>query len=363
MGKRLRPIIRSLTVFVHKPREELYEELIEAVYTAKELLSIIKKNILESGYEIFTTRISLPKLSIELLEKILDDIKMGDALVSVGAIDAEDIDEELAINITERGYYFSIYGIYRNPIEYSYRLSRLISALAEHDPLLATRISIAYHKEPLETPYFPDSTSSGELGLGVAFLYPHIIKRLLEESQSILTVSEKISNEISRIVGVLHNIGIGRYRIIIDYSISPWMEKSVVDLIETMGYKLLEPGFNYGVYLLNDLIKKISQKIGFAKGYNEVMLPYAEDSSLIDAGKEGVLKAHHLLLYTATCVAGPDMLIVPNDPEKLWRFLLDVYSVWLVKQKPISTRIIPVSGKPGDKVELGKFGTVYIIDY
>lgn len=359
----MKPIIRSITIFAYKPREEAYDEILESINTAKDMLGIVKKSFEENGYEVFTTRISLPKLSIDLLRKILDSIDINDTLLSVGALDIEDIDEELAIDITSRGYYFPIYGLYRNPVEYSYKLAKLIISLADQNPLLATRVSIAYHKDPLETPYFPDSTSSGKLGLGMAFLYPHILKRLIEETHSIRAVAERISHKISEIINILRNIGIGNYRFIIDYSISPWMEKSVVDLIETMGYKLLTPGFNYGIYLLNDLIKNVSGKIGFAKGYNEVMLPYAEDSLLIDAGGKGLLKAHHLLLYTTTCVAGPDMLVVPRDQEKLWRFLLDIYSIYMVKQKPLSTRIIPVSGNPGDKVKLGKFGTAYIIDY
>jgi len=83
------------------------------------------------------------------------------------------------------------------------------------------------------------------------------------------------------------------------------MNESVVELLSLMGFELDSPGFNYGVRMLNDRISRMAEKLGYAGGFNEVMLPYAEDSLLIDAGRKGFLCARNLLLYSSTCVAGP----------------------------------------------------------
>jgi uncharacterized protein (UPF0210 family) len=360
----LKPIIRSITVFTYKPREYVVNEVVEAVEHAKTLLPVVENAFRNEGYEIFTSRISLPILPIEIIKDVIENIKLDNkTLLSIGAVDIDSIDEDLILSIVERGFYVPIYGINRNPVEYAYRLSRIIHRITEYNPVYGSRISIAFHEEPLETPYFPDSTSSGLFGIGVSLLYPHVIKYYFEQTHSLANTIDKLVGEITRILNILRRIDIGELRILIDYSISPWREKSVVDLIESLGYRLLEPGFNYGVFLLNELIKSIAEKIGYGRGYNEVMLPYAEDQGLIDTGREGLLRAKHLLLYSTTCVAGPDMIVVPRDEVKLWRFILDTYSVWRIKKKPLSMRIIPVDENPGGTIDLGRFGKIPVIDY
>ncbi len=360
----MKPIIRSITVFTYKPREYVIDEVIEAVEHAKNIIPLIVNAFRNKGYKVLTKRISLPMLPIGIIRSVIENIRLDpDILLSIGAVNIDSIDEDLILNIVEKGFYVPIYGISKNPIEYAYRLSRIIHGVTEYNPVYGSQISIAFHEEPLETPYFPDSTSSGLFGIGVSFLYPHIIKYYFEQTHSLTSTIDKLVGEITRILNILRGIDIGELRILIDYSVSPWMEKSVVDLVESLGYRLLEPGFNYGISLLNELIKGIAEKIGYDGGYNEVMLPYAEDQGLIDAGREGVLRAKHLLLYSTTCVAGPDMIIVPHDEVKLWRFILDTYSVWRVKKKPLSLRIIPVNNDPGEIVDLGRFGKIPVIDY
>ncbi|MCD6301522.1 MAG: DUF711 family protein [Staphylothermus sp.] len=331
---------------------------------AQEISFSTEKKLKEHGYEVFTKRISLPRLPVTLIRKLLDKIELPKLiLLSVGGIDVTHIDHELALDIVSRGYYFSIYGISRNPEEYSHTISRLIHKVAEENPVYATQISVSYHHNPLETPYFPDSTSSGELGIGFSFLYPTIVKTLLEKTGSLTLTLEKLENIFRKIIDDIRRSGLDEYRFGIDYSISPWMEESVVSLIEALGYELGKPGFNYGVYLINNMINQIIKRTGHAMGYNELMLPYAEDALLIDAGRRQKIRARDLLLYTSTCVVGPDMIVVPAEQNLLRQFLLDTYSIWMLKQKPLSARIIPVNGSPGDEVDLGKFGKVYVIGY
>ncbi len=333
----------------------------EYTINAIEKLRKISKYLHSYGLTPWTLRISLPRVSIDFIDKIIDyltGIVKKWYLVSIGAIDLRHLDEDLLESIVSSGFYVSLHGIYVDPLELSVKASKLIHHVADIDPVYATRIAIAYHKEPLETPYFPDSTSSGKEGAGIAFLYPKYIVSRIEKGLD--NAFKDLETEISNVIKLLED---RVPRLIIDYSLSPWMDESVVKLLSLMGFELGSPGFNYGVWILNDRISRMAEKLGYAGGFNEVMLPYAEDSLLIDAGRKGLLRARDLLLYSSTCVAGPDMIVVPMDRERLAGFILDVYALWLVKKRPLANRIIPVDGKPGDRVSLGKFGDVYVIDY
>jgi len=357
-----KPIVRSITYFA--PRLNSVEEYIEHLDNALEKLRALEKSMASKGYSVFTKRISLPRgLSLEVAAKILEGIEHGDVLISIGAVDVEYIysSNELLVDLINRGYYTSIYGLPRNPVEYSQAIARFIHRLTELNPLNATRVAVAMHNTPLQTPYFPDSTSPGVEGLGVAFLYPKHLEAFITIGRSLSEypdVMVAISSEIRNL-----SISIGFNNVLFDYSLSPWMENSVMDLMEKLGYTILKPGFNYGITILNNIIEEIASRSMSVCGFNEVMLPYAEDNGLKKLGENGVLKAHHLLLYSATCVAGPDMIVVPESIDKLAGFLLDVYSVWLVKKKPLSTRVIPVNGDVGDRLNLGRFGYVTVIDY
>ncbi len=355
-----KPIIRSLTIFSEDPGDKDYIGLLRRY---SRLLDDAKKLLNRNGYQVFTTRISLPKLGLGIVEELLDNYSVGGKLVSLGGFDIDSIDKDLVLDIVSKGYYLSLYRVWEKPLEYSVKASEIIHYIADENPVYATRLAIAFHEELLETPYFPDSMSSGVFGLGLSFLYPDTIIEYYRIHDSLEGFTEYMASVVNDINNLLKKLYGRNVRIIYDYSISPWMENSVVKLLSIMGYKLLEPGFNYGVMVLNNMIREMVEKIGYSSGFNEVMLPYAEDSSLVEAGGERRIRARDLLLYSISCVAGPDMIVVPGDVVKLSRYILDTYSVWRVKKRPLALRIIPVSADPGVEVELGKFGKVYVIDY
>jgi uncharacterized protein (UPF0210 family) len=262
---------------------------------------------------------------------------------------------ETYLDAVERGFYISFNGLRAVEKNLVKDISKFIHNASSRNPICATRIAVGFHKEPLQTPYFPDSTSING-GIGLSFLYPSFIMKNLEHGLA------WAFNEFKRIVGELANYleDMG-FKVFMDYSLSPWMEESIIDLLQRMGYLTAQPGFNYGILLLNKEIWRIVDK--YAAGFNEVMLPYAEDNGLKRLGENGLIRAKDLLLYAATCVSGPDMLVIPADEEKLASFIKDVYAVYAVKKRPLATRLIPVSNRPGDKVSLGRFGETPVISY
>jgi len=351
-----KPIIRSITLFLDTG---VYTDR-SALATALAKLEELSAKIAGRGYEVFTKRVSLPLAPLAERARIASSVDSKHYLVSIGAVKASELNSSVA-ELVNSGYYTAVYGIEKNPPLVAREVSRFIHKLSAENPVNATRVAVAMHGNPLESPYFPDSTSSGVAGVGFSLLLPRSLAEFYRAHGSLEEYTNVMKSYVSELVACARESGFER--VVVDYSISPWMDNSVVKLLEYMGFKLLEPGFLYGVHALNKLVNRFATVCGYAGGFNEVMLPYAEDDALRDAGLKGLVKARDFLYFSSVCVAGPDMLVVPESTEKLAGLILDTYSVWLVKKRAMSLRAIPVVSEPGETVDLGRFGRVAVINY
>ncbi|MCD6105872.1 MAG: DUF711 family protein, partial [Thermoplasmata archaeon] len=121
------------------------------------------------------------------------------------------------------------------------------------------------------------------------------------------------------------------------------------------------PGIMYVIWRINEAVWDGMDDMSI--GYNELMLPLAEDNVLKERGREG-LRATDLLRMTAACVAGLDMVVLPGDIDAgiLKGLILDQYAIREVKGRPMGTRLIVYPGASvGDVVPLGIFGDVPVI--
>jgi uncharacterized protein (UPF0210 family) len=347
--------IRSVAVFVD-PHGISHSQNVEAeVAKSISLLESLIKILRSKGLEPWTSRISLPANSISLFKHVVDNLDVSRFLVSLGYTNFDPSMADTYLDAVEKGFYISFNGLRAVEKNLVKEISAFIHKASLRNPICATRIAVGFHDEPLQTPYFPDSTSINE-GVGLSFLYPGFILKNLEHG--LTWAFDEFKKVTAEAAGSLEAEG---FKVFIDYSLSPWMENSIIELLQRIGYSADWPGFNYGVLLLNREIWRIADK--YAAGFNEVMLPYAEDNGLKRLGEKGSIRAKDLLLYAATCVAGPDMLVIPEDEEKLTRFIKDVYAVYTLKKRPLATRLIPVPSKPGDKISLGRFGETPVIPY
>ena len=82
-------------------------------------------------------------------------------------------------------------------------------------------------------------------------------------------------------------------------------------------------------------------------GYCGLMLPVLEDALLGQRWAEGLVNAHQLLLYSAVCGTGLDTVPLPGDiaAESIAHLLLDVATLAVRLQKPLSARLFPAPGK------------------
>src|SRR5262249_23619149 len=81
-------------------------------------------------------------------------------------------------------------------------------------------------------------------------------------------------------------------------------------------------------------------------GFSGLMLPVMEDAGLADAAAMGRLRPTDLLLYSAVCGTGLDTIPLPGDvtADELAALLLDVATLAVALDKPLTARLMPVPG-------------------
>jgi uncharacterized protein (UPF0210 family) len=87
-------------------------------------------------------------------------------------------------------------------------------------------------------------------------------------------------------------------------------------------------------------------------GFNGLMLPLLEDSTLALRAEQGRLTLKDLLMYSAVCGTGLDTVPLPGDVsvEALTAILLDVAALAQRLAKPLTARLMPIPGKrAGDR--------------
>ncbi len=82
-------------------------------------------------------------------------------------------------------------------------------------------------------------------------------------------------------------------------------------------------------------------------GYNGLMLPVLEDARLAQRWSEGRISVDALLAYSAVCGTGLDTIPLPGDTtaEQLSLTISDMASLSVKWHKPLSARLMPVTGK------------------
>ena len=133
----------------------------------------------------------------------------------------------------------------------------------------------------------------------------------------------------------------------IDPSICSSIQKdeSIVKAFESLGLGLFgEPGTLTIAKLITDVLRQLSIK---KTGYTGLMLPVLEDYGLAQRVKEQEVSIQKLLLYSSVCGTGLDTVPLPGDIsiKKIYALLLDVATLSIKLQKPLSARLMPIPGK------------------
>jgi len=148
----------------------------------------------------------------------------------------------------------------------------------------------------------------------------------------------------------------------IDSSLNPSLNKkeSIAFAYEKLGLgKFGNPGTLAISSIITRVLKNLSVK---TCGYSGLMLPVCEDFGLAKRANERTYNLTNLLLYSSVCGCGFDTVPIPGNTnvKKLEAILLDMASLAIKLNKPLSARLFPFPGKKAG--EMTKFNSPYLVD-
>jgi uncharacterized protein (UPF0210 family) len=204
----------------------------------------------------------------------------------------------------------------------------------------------------------PTSLSLGLQGAGIIAeaLFPHnnadvtpidlhtltemVSVKLIEHASQVVAIGQSLANEFGLLFGG------------IDVSPAPLGEDSITSALERCGYG---PIGSSGTVAVAAALTSALKNTGLPTcGYCGLMLPVLEDAILGQRWEEGHVNTHQLLLYSAICGTGLDTLPLPGETDTtvIAHLLLDVATLALRLNKPLSARLFPVPGKKaGERTE------------
>ena len=146
----------------------------------------------------------------------------------------------------------------------------------------------------------------------------------------------------------------------LDISMAPYPspDRSIGRALEMLsGTPLGSPGTLASAAFFTSILKEASRMLPTV-GYSGLMLPALEDQTLADRAAEGLVTIDTLLLLSAVCGLGLDTVPLPGDVTlpQLERIILDMASLALKLDKPLTARLMPVPGQnAGDPAEWPDF--------
>lgn len=140
----------------------------------------------------------------------------------------------------------------------------------------------------------------------------------------------------------------------IDFSLAPFPEelRSIGAAVERLGVDRFGAA---GTLFVASLLTSCLARAAYPRcGFNGLMLPVLEDATLAARSQQGLFTVNDLLLYSAVCGTGLDTVPLPGDvgQEELAGILLDVATLAMRLDKPLTARLMPIPGaRAGDLTE------------
>lgn len=253
--------------------------------------------------------------------------------------------------------------------------AKIIKAISS-DPFRNLNFCVSSNVVPtLNVPFFPASYhSSEEPGFSLALEMADEVNRICKEAESIPQLKKKIRERLIEIHDTLTPIS---KRIAenfevefkgIDLSPAPFpeIEKSIGNAVENIGFEYFgSHGTTFGIALIKNSIPTELEK---SLGFNGFMQPVLEDYSIAKSLSKGNINLDTLLLYSCLCGTGLDCIPLPGDitVKELFYILLDLCTISLKFNKPLTARLMPIPGKgPGDDVgfDFEYFAPSKVMDY
>jgi len=221
---------------------------------------------------------------------------------------------------------------------------------------------------PPHVPFFPasyydeDERNAGgpEFGLALeaadvavhAFSSAHSHEEARENLLGLLVEQGERAAQVCAGLGADHNYAFTG----LDISMAPFPEpeRSIARALEMLsGAPLGTPGTLAAAAFFTGVLKEARRRLP-TTGYSGLMLPALEDQTLAQRATEGLVTLDTLLLTSAVCGLGLDTVPLPGDISlhTLEKVILDMASLAIRLDKPLTARLLPVPGKrAGDPAE------------
>jgi hypothetical protein len=377
-----RPKIRAITAFVNLDRAQYQQQIADAMTTLKRARTIFESR----DYEVETIRISTQPFA-EYTKGLTSDqalafFKNYDALAeqqkfaaSIGPamLNASDPESQADLLVDVLKNTKSINASLVVADENGVRWPSVGAAARAMQKLAATEHSQANFKfsaialVPPLTPFFPGSYHTG-FGhqFAIALESANTVAAAFQGAPDLATARkrliDRLSSEAMNIESLAGRVDqdTGWTYMGIDLSPAPMKDVSIAAALETLTAQPIgSPGTLTGAATITAAIRDIQVK---QTGYNGLMLPVLEDSRLAQRWSEGRISLDSLLSYSAVCGTGLDTIPLPGDTseQQLELIIGDMASLAVKWHKPLSARLLPVTGK---KVgETTEFDDPYLVN-
>ena len=204
-----------------------------------------------------------------------------------------------------------------------------------------------------ERPAFALALQSADLALGCfgrANSLQAARENLVEEINTHASRLEAVAEKLEKMYGYSFKG--------LDFTLAPHPDQaaSIGSALEALG--LTAFGLHGSLFACTFLTTTLQQAQYRKVGFNGLMLPVMEDSTLALRAAEGSLSVSELLMFSAVCGAGLDVIPLPGDttPEELYPILLDLGGLALRLNKPLTARLMPIPGKQAGDPTCFDFG-------
>lgn len=249
--------------------------------------------------------------------------------------------------------------------EIDYEAARRTAALMKRlskitgDGFANLRFAALFNTRP-GSPFYPAAYHEGPTSFAIGTENSDLVYKAFSKARDIRKAGSYLKNMLTAELKKVEKIGEKiaasekiRYNGI-DVSIATSVKRneSIAYAFEKLGLgKFGEVGSLAIAKVITDTIAGLDVK---KCGYSGLMLPVLEDYGLAKRNNEGTFNVTSLLLYSAVCGAGLDTIPVSGEvsEKKLYALLLDIGSLAIKLNKPLSARLMPVpSKKVGEMTE------------
>lgn len=243
--------------------------------------------------------------------------------------------------------------------------AKLIKKLSELEPegFANLRFAALFNLKS-GSPFFPAAYHKGAPSFAIGTENSDLLNTAFKNATSLPDAQKQLRQIFMKEVKPIETIAVElskKYKIKfggIDLSIAPSVaeNESLAFAFEHLGLeKFGEPGTLAVAKLVTTTIKNLQIR---KCGYSGLMLPVLEDFGLAKRNDEGKYNLSNLLLYSSVCGTGLDTIPLPGDitEKQIEAILLDVASLSVKLNKPLSARLMPIPNKKSGEMTGFNFG-------